>query len=987
MHSIMNRLITTLLLINLFIGLKTVTYAQTLPHGYPSSDRQKEALLNDWDYYLDEGEKGFLKSPPKDVPWEKVSIPHSLKFTSINKDDNPDDEYQLTFHRWIGWYKRDLKVNASNEQKVFLEFEGAHQVTKLWVNDQYVGEHSVGGYTPFHFDITEFVKLDGLSNEIVLSVDNRRNSNIPPEGDRYDYIKWSGLYRDAYLVVTNPLHITFPWEHTNAGVFISTPSVTAEDATINIKTNVLNETTNPKVCKVVNRVIDTEGEVVLKLESIKNISPKSDFTFTQTGGITENVHLWSIEQPYLYRVNTTIYDGDEVVDVLENPLGIRHIAFLDGRGFVLNGKNVELIGTNRHQAMLFIGDAVPNSLQWKDAWQFKQAGFNSVRLAHYPHDNAFIEACDELGILIFEEPPTWIGIGNAVWMDKLEDATRRMVRNHRNHPSIIMWGAGINHRGPVERLHYACKEEDPTRPTASNGAPWTGPRYSGVTDIYAPMDYQNMPITANELTYLCEHGGSDDAYRNQFEVSKSRQMPNMIGVALWTAHDYQTFKPKTLYTTRRPWTIYRVPNPSFYWYQAELTEQPMVHITDERISKDGKIVIFSNCQRIDLYNDEQLIESRFPNKDNNLLYIDHPSYTFNYEWTKGKLTAKGYINNQVAASHTRMIPEAPYELQVEIESDYRPFYANGSDMKLIQCYVLDKNGERVISATNKVIFKVEGDGELLEHPTIEANPKSPLYGVATAYVRSTTNAGSIKVLATSENLKSSDDMITTIPYQFDRLLAEAKPIYDLKKERIDLSSNMQQIKSGDVAAFEFGEHKASSVTSEFLQFGWTAWIGKDSLMESFKSTVFPTTTYSLKSEEGMDWYTGWGLSGNLPYLALDGLTVSPKSMLTLTLKGLPEGQYELVTYHHHSEKINRIPSSLNIEVSDNKSENRLAVKEIKLSSGPLFTLYPASANITLHANGKDDIEIHFTSTKDINVVLNGFELKELVEKSHQIESR
>lgn len=951
-------------------------FAQKSSQNFQEKNRQKIVLLNDWQYYLDQGKKEFHTNPPQQVTWETVSIPHSLKLTSTTKDDSTDDEYQLTFHRWVGWYKRKIKVDAPVGQKVFLEFEGAHQVTKLWVNGDYVGEHSVGGYTPFHFDITEFVKMDGAENEIILSVDNRRNSNIPPEGDRYDYIKWGGLYRDVYLVVTNPLHITFPWEQKQAGVFVTTPTVTAEDATIQVKTNIKNETAATKRCKVVTRIIDQTGKVVLMMRSERQLPAGSDHTFSQVGGITEEVNLWSPETPYLYRVHTTILDGDQVVDNLESPLGIRSIAILSNRGFVLNGKDVELIGVNRHQAHLFIGDAVPNSLHWKDAWQFKQAGFNSVRLAHYPHDNAFLEACDELGLMVFEEPPTWIGIGNSIWMDRLEEATRRMVRNHRNHPSVIMWGAAINHRGPVERLHYACKEEDPTRPTASNGAPWTGPRHSGVTDIYAPMDYQNMPILANELTYLCEHGNSDDASRNQFEVSKSKQMANLIGVAAWTAHDYQTFKNTALYGTRRIWSAYRVPNPPYYWYQSELTQKPMIYLADERVSKDGKLVIFSNCQRIDLYHNETLVESKFPNNTPNLLYLDHPGFTFDYAWTSGTLTAKGFLNNQLVVSHTRHFPGAPVQLKVEIETDNRSFFANGSDLKMVQCYLLDKNGERVVSATDEVTFKVSGAGKLIEHPDIDANPKSPLYGVATAYLQSTTQPGKITVTATAKGLPAASDEITTTHFEYDQILARARPIYNLKKEQIDLSSSLKQINSGAVAAFEFGEHIATSVTSEFLQFGWTGWVGEDAVKETFSSKIFDACKYTLSADQEMSWFAGWGLSGNLPYLALDGLQLPAAGTLTLKIDALPKGIYHLKTYHHYNKKLKPSSATLQIKVTDARGKQRLARESVALSAGDLFSKNPAHAAFTIYADGNHPILINFGSQKDIPIVLNGFELEE-----------
>ncbi len=970
------------LLFLLFINIFQIIIAQNqLPYGYPDTNRQKEVLLNNWDYYLDDEKDGYLSKPPTNITWEKVSIPHSLKLSSTTNDDSKDDDYQLTFHRWVGWYKRNINVNAEKEHKVFLEFEGAHQVTKCWVNGKYVGEHTIGGYTPFHFDITAFVTKDGSNNEVVLSVDNRRNVNIPPEGDRYDYIKWSGLYRDVFLVVTDAVHITFPWEATNAGVFITTPTVTKEDATINIKTNVKNETDQPQECTVINRVINDKGVVVLKMAKTKKILATTSYTFTQTGGITENVRLWSIENPYLYRVNTTVYRNGKAVDMIENPLGIRKIELIPGRGFVLNGKNVELVGANRHQAMLFIGDAVPNSLQWKDAWQLKQSGCNSLRLAHYPHDNAFIEACDELGILLYEEPPTWIGIGGDKWMDNLEKAARIMVRNHRNHPSIVMWGAAINHRGPVERLHYACKEEDPTRFTASNGAKWTGQQHSGITDIYTPMDYNHIKIDEHEFTYLCEHGGSTDATRNQNYVSRSKQMANVIGAAYWTAHDYQTFKPKTIGNPKRIFSIDRVPNPSFYWYQTETSKVPMVYLTDRIVSTEDKIVVFSNCQRVDLYNDNQLIERRFPDKNNTSLYVNSPNFIFNYKWKRGKLIAKGYVDNKLVATDSRTIPEDPYKLKVKIELDNKAFSANGSDIKTVQCYILDKNGARVIDAKNKVTFIVEGEGELIEHPDIDANPRTPFLGVATAYVRSSVNAGFLKVIAKAEGIrKSTSDQVVTIPFKYNRIKAEAKPIYDLKAEKIDISSGMEGVNRGTARTFEFGKHKADVIYSEYTQFGWTSWVGTSALKETFKSGIFKDCSYKITAKDTLQWFSSWGQSGNLPYLAIDGVKLKSESPLKLSITGLPKGIYELETWHHNSISKKKKAGILKIEVNDAKGENRTIEKEITMSKGDLTSKFPVSAKYKIYSNGIGDVVVSFIAVeKDFETCFNGFKIKETIE--------
>lgn len=962
----------------IILMISSSAHSMIVSDDYPQTNRQKIMLVDGWEYQLDKGENGFLSSPPAAGSWEEVTIPHTLELAPMDLTGHPDDHYQLTFHRWIGWYKKDIFVDAAKGQKVFLEFEGAHQVTRCWVNGKFVGEHNIGGYTPFHFDISGFVKR-GKTNNIVLSVDNRRNVNIPPEGDRYDYIKWGGLYRDVYLVVTDPLHISFPWEDKDHGVFITTPTVSEEDATIRIRTHVKNESSASRTCKVINRVIDQDGIVVLKMESERLIAANSSQNFLQTGGLEEDVRLWSPDDPYLYRVNTLIMEGDREVDFVENPLGIRRIEFIDGRGFVLNGKDVELIGPNRHQGMYIIGDAVPNSLHWKDAWLMKKAGFNSVRLAHYPHDDSFIKACDELGILVYEEPATWIGMGGQEWMDKLEESTRIMVRNHRNNPSLLFWGTGINHRGPVERLHYAAKEEDPTRPTASNGAPWTGPRNSGVTDIYSPMDYNNKPILPYEFTYLCEHGGSADASRNQFEVSKSRQMANMIGVALWTAHDYQSFKGKGALSDRRVWTGMRMANMPFFWYQSELIGKPMVRITNETVSNDREIVVFSNCEMVELYNDGELVGREYPERSPNLLYLDHPSFRFDYEWTGGELTAKGYIGGKAVAKFSRKKAGEANKLMVRIEKDNTVFYANGSDIKFVRAYVFDKDGTVVPDAEHMVTFRVEGDAEIIGSAELGANPNKPYLGVASAYLRAGKSAGKIKVLATAEGLEEGSDEITTIPFEPDRIKAEAKAIYDLKRERIDIASTANVIHEGDAGSFEIGNDNRVTET-QFLQFGWTAWIGEGNSVTR-KSPVFNGCTMEL-GFEGSDpnWYSSWGFIGDKPYMGIDGVTVEAGGTILLTLTGLEKGRYIIKSYHNSPDELNRAPSALQVTVSDHLGADRTVEEGLSITGGNnLFNKEPASTGYLIESDGSRPVKIRINSKSDrVPAVLNGFELSETI---------
>jgi len=378
--------------------------------GSPSA-REKIQLNQGWKFQPGNVSPAPLQPGFDDSGWDRVNLPHTFRLTSLNLDDSTDTSAQETFHRDISWYRKSLTVNAKPEQKVFLEFEGAHQITDLWLNGKHVGQHAIGAYTPFHFELTQYLNATG-ENEIVLRLDNRKNENVPPDGLKADYVLFGGLYRDVYLVITDPIYIPFAWEKRDAGVRVTTPSVSHKGVTVSVQTAVRNTSSVSKKVEVVTRVIDAKHRTVLKLRKQLELEAGRDHLVTQTGALKgENFHLWSLDDPYLYRVRAEVHDGGKVVDHQEEPLGLRWFEMRPGVGFCLNGKAMELIGVNRHQHYPYIGDAVPDNLHRLDAILMKESGINLVRLAHYPHDDAFIEACDELGLLVAEEPPTWIHIG------------------------------------------------------------------------------------------------------------------------------------------------------------------------------------------------------------------------------------------------------------------------------------------------------------------------------------------------------------------------------------------------------------------------------------------------------------------------------------------------------------------------------------------------------------------------------------------------
>jgi len=651
------------------------------------------------------------------------------------------------------------------------------------------------------------------------------------------------LYRDVYLVETDPVHVTFPWEDLNAGVFVTTPSVDPLDgnATIDVKTTVRNEQSKPRDCRVLTRVIDANGLVVLRLESSATVLPGADHTFDQCGGLTEDLHLWSCDNPYLYRVNTEVFDGDRAVVCVENPLGIRKFELSQQQGLLLNGQPLKLIGVNRHQHMAYIGDAVPNSLHFKDALQIKQAGFNIVRLAHYPHDDAFLDACDQLGLLVYEEAPTWISMdGDAVWYDNLEAALRRAIRNHRNHPSVIIWGGGINHRGAVERLHYAAKQEDPTRWTASNNSAWTGSQDSGVCDIYSNIDYGNM-AEFNDSEFLFAMESSSTSLKT---VSLYKGDPRRIGFAAWTARAYYTFHPendqaKAVFDRTRSgmMDVFRTPKSIWEWYRTELATNPVVYLPDDWKEGIKTVRVFSNCDKIELLVNGRSLGRKPVLREGVNVHLNSPPFTFPIEsFEAGELVVRGYKEGREVASASERTPEAPAKIKLVVDLDQRQFTADGSDIVLAYAHILDANDTLVRDGRHDVKFTVNSPATIVgDGADIAANPMRSQNGIAPVLVREGKSAGKIILHAKADGLAAAEATFTSAPWNPNGIAAAAKPVYDLKKVRVDLGGEGQ-----------------------LVQFDWTPWIGRDSAVPALALPTFGTAKVTLRSaaNEGVSRWLG-----------------------------------------------------------------------------------------------------------------------------------
>ncbi|SNR30868.1 beta-galactosidase [Lutibacter agarilyticus] len=943
----------------------TTSYAQksNLPVGFETGDRTKTNLNIGWKFHL-----GEVNGQPElvgfdDTTWESVSIPHTSQLVSYELDSIKETWVQETYLRAISWYRKSIKVNSPSTQKVFIEFEAVHNTTELWVNGKNVGKYAVNGYVPFFFDITDYVKY-GEENLIAIKADNSFNQTIAPDPHRSDYVKFGGMYRDVYLVTTNNLHVSFNWEDFDAGVNINTPTVNKHNGTVTVKTTVKNENTSTKKCKIVTNIINEEGYVLKKITSNVNIAANSNYTFRQSAVIEDDYHLWSPDKPYLYRVHSVIYDEETPVDFVENKFGFRTFSLEEGKGFVLNGEPVFLIGANRHQSYPIVGDAVPNSFHYNEALQYKNAGMNIIRLSHYTQDDAFINACDELGILVYEEPSTWIEWGDEAWFSNLESATRTMIRNHRNHPSIVFWGAGINHRGPVPQMQTVAKEEDPFRLTASASSPWNGVKNEGISDIYATMDYRRTEFPEGAFTMVMEHGSSPNAEVNQFHISRYKGNKNNFAAIAWLGADYNHLQPdivdkrwkRDFMTTYAVLSSYRIPKPVYYWYQSELVAKPIVHIADETASKDGKVSVFSNCQEVALYHNGVLISKQYP--DNNVvkLNLNHPSFTFNYKWTAGKLTAVGYTNGQKITEFSRTKQGKPTQIKLEFNINNQPFYAGGSDMRLVHAYVLDENGEVVTTANNTISFSIKGEGVLVDNGNIDVNPAKLYNGVASIYLKGTAKTGEITVTAKANGLKTGTASITTSTYNSNEIENAAKPIYDFPISKVDIGGKVQ-----------------------LVQFDWLAWTGTSNenlkyLLKDYNAEI------EIISKNNINWLGDSAMLGDLSFVGTDGVYVE-EGVLTLKISNLKAGNYFIETFHHSRRGNVKMTNDIEITLVDKNgtfsrvSNDHIVDYYLQDNTGERA---PLSIKTYFKTDGKSPVMLNFKNMNNVgDMWLNGFVLKQL----------
>lgn len=740
-----------------------------------------------------------------DKDWTVVSLPDGIEYL-------PTEASGCINYQGEVWYRKHFMPDAALKgKKLFLHFEAIMGKSKVFVNGKLLTEH-FGGYLPVIVDVTDVLDWNG-DNVIAVWADNSDDPSYPPgkAQDVLDYTYFGGIYRDCWLIAHNNVFITDPNyenEVAGGGLFVAFGKVSDALAEVQLKIHVRNATKNPFSGRVEYMLLQPDGTEVARLSDKIQVKAGRATTVSDRMPVKQPM-LWTPSTPTLYNLLVRVLDKEgNVIDGYRRRIGIRSIEFKGKDGFFLNGRpyGKPLIGANRHQDFAVVGNAVANSIHWRDAKKLKDVGMEIIRNAHCPQDPAFMDACDELGLFVIVNTPGW-----QFWNDAPEFAQRvysdirNVVRRDRNHPSVWLWepilnetwypadfakntrdivdaeypypycysGSDSEARGhenfPVYFAHPAnmqdaSKEIDPTktyftREWGDNVDDWS----SHNSPSRVARNWGEQPMRVQAQHYACPYYPA-----TSYDVLY-KQSPQHVGGCLWHSFDHQRgYHPDPFYGGLMD--VFRQPKYSYYMFMAQRPavkndrnagSGPMVYIAHEMTPFSGKdVTVYSNCDEVRLTFNKGGKTYTYK-KDKNRPGMPSPVITFPdvYDFMVDKafsrtqkqddvyLLAEGLIDGKVVATHKVVPARRPEKILLWMDNEGTDLKADGSDFVTVVAAVADKNGNIKRLNNYNIRFSIEGEGRLLGGPGVLANPVPVKWGTAPVLVQSTLKPGKIRITA------------------------------------------------------------------------------------------------------------------------------------------------------------------------------------------------------------------------------------------------
>lgn len=722
-------------------------------------------------------------SKSDDAGFAPVTLPHCVaKLSWQNWDPAAWQDV------WI--YRRHFTLPQElRPLRIFLQFDGVMVGAKPTINGQDLPQH-LGGYLPFQYELTEWLK-DG-ENTLDVTVDSRW-SNVPPEGSplgakRVDYLEAGGIYRSVWLKAVPQVFI--------CDVFAKPVQVLDPNRRIEVLCS-LDAATIPAKPVQVQLELRDGSSVVARARNVVQLDKPGQTDVALVFSNLGNVTLWDVDTPNLHDVVATLLvDGKPVHDYRVR-VGLRDARF-ELNGFFLNGRPLRLFGLNRHEIYPYVGGAMPPRVMRHDAETLRrEMNCNIVRCSHYPQSEAFLNACDELGLMVWEEIPGWGYLGDDEWKKLLVRDVRDMIIRDRNHPAIVIWGVRANESANdvalYRRTTELAKSLDNSRPTS--GSMTSGSRKDWQQewheDVFAFDDYHatsdgsvgiDDPVlgvpymlaeTVGQFDYT-QGKGFAIKYRRAGDValqqmqavrhaqahSRAADKPRICGVIAWCAFDYVSLI-NSYNTVKTPGVadIFRIPKlgASFYQAQADPKVRPVIQPSfywdfGPRTPKGpgNKAPIFSNCDRLEIFVADQRHSTVYPDVTS-FPHLKHPPFFANLEIdgsARPELRIDGYVGNRLVLSRSFSSDTSGDQLALAIDDSV--LTADGADATRLGFKVVDKFGAERAFAEGNVSLELTGPGVIVgDNPFFLAESG----GVGAVWIRTVVNKpGQIRVAAKHSDL-------------------------------------------------------------------------------------------------------------------------------------------------------------------------------------------------------------------------------------------
>lgn len=691
--------------------------------------------------------------------FESIVIPH----TNLELPYNYFDEKSYQF---ISTYAKTFDFDpAWSGKNVYLDFGAVMLYAEVYLNGTFITSHK-GGYTPFSADLT--AALVAGTNTVVVKVDSTERDDIPPFGFMVDYLTYGGVYRDINLRVVDPIHISNikveasdvldpSVRKLTVGVFLA--NTAASTAPLNLRLT----------------LYDGETKLASVDDSITLSGQAEELTHLSIADL-KDIELWSVDSPKLYQVHVSL-NSDNAADQYSTRFGFRDAVFTT-EGFFLNGEPLYIMGLNRHQSYPYVGYAMPDRAQMEDADLLKyELGLNLVRTSHYPQSVAFLDRCDEIGLMVFTELPGWQHIGDEGWQNAAIQSLEEMIKRDWNHPSVILWGVRINessaHHDLYTKTNAIARTLDPTRQTGGV-RDWITSEL--LEDVYTMNDFHlgsegstsalREPREVTGLDYdvpymVTEYNGHmystkrqdgedrqrEHTLRHAKVIDEGRAHKNISGTIGWCAFDYNTHQDfgsgdKVCY--HGVMDMFRQAKFAAYAYRSQI--DPSVQVVLEPITVFGRgdksggysipFLLMTNCDYVMFEINGQASGPYYPDCENFKGLAHPPVFVEDTldEWGSAWLDATfvGYIDGKIAVKRPYLASPVPARLHVQAQSD--SLDASLFDATRVDISLLDAVGNRIVYMNQNAHLTIEGAAAII------GPHEAPLTGGTTAvWVKSLAN--------------------------------------------------------------------------------------------------------------------------------------------------------------------------------------------------------------------------------------------------------